>query len=402
MISKVPSTVCAAPWMHFAVSTHPDGFITMPCCRFRLGSDSEYRKHKFQQPEQAVSKNGYFEDIRKKMLAGKKLHGCQKCWREEEHKGYSYRTLMFDRLKIDQIDTESEFDLKYLEIFFSNLCNLSCRMCDIMQSSQWANLYNNAFIPEGITDNQVVPEEYLDENGRAKTTPVSFDLKLLDKLDLSNLIEVKILGGEPMITPDHLVFLERLMKDSKQPNKIKLVYHTNATKRPPQQVIDYWKQMEKIEIVCSIDGYGEVNEYQRIGSNFEVIEQNIDWYKSLDANIELRIHSTISMLNIWKIDELVKWSKTATTENISFDFVQRPSYLDVTIMPDDAKEKCVQVIKSAENLQPSQKQFILAYLNSKSYNIEHWKEFWNRMTAIDKYTKQSLKKVAPQLEEFKI
>ena len=246
--------------MHFAVSTHPDGFITMPCCRFRLGSDSEYRKHKFQQPEQAVSKNGYFEDIRKKMLAGKKLHGCQKCWREEEHKGYSYRTLMFDRLKIDQIDTESEFDLKYLEIFFSNLCNLSCRMCDIMQSSQWANLYNNAFIPEGITDNQVVPEEYLDENGRAKTTPVSFDLKLLDKLDLSNLIEVKILGGEPMITPDHLVFLERLMKDSKQPNKIKLVYHTNATKRPPQQVIDYWKQMEKIEIVCSIDGYGEVNE----------------------------------------------------------------------------------------------------------------------------------------------
>jgi organic radical activating enzyme len=388
--------------MHFAVSTHPDGFITMPCCRFRLGSDSEYRKHKFQQPEQAVSKNGYFEDIRKKMLAGKKLHGCQKCWREEEHKGYSYRTLMFDRLKIDQIDTESEFDLKYLEIFFSNLCNLSCRMCDIMQSSQWANLYNNAFIPEGITDNQVVPEEYLDENGRAKTTPVSFDLKLLDKLDLSNLIEVKILGGEPMITPDHLVFLERLMKDSKQPNKIKLVYHTNATKRPPQQVIDYWKQMEKIEIVCSIDGYGEVNEYQRIGSNFEVIEQNIDWYKSLDANIELRIHSTISMLNIWKIDELVKWSKTATTENISFDFVQRPSYLDVTIMPDDAKEKCVQVIKSAENLQPSQKQFILAYLNSKSYNIEHWKEGWNRMTAIDKYTKQSLKKVAPQLEEFKI
>ena len=388
--------------MHLAVSTHPDGFITMPCCRFRLGSDSEYRKHKFQQPEQAVSKNGYFEDIRKKMLAGKKLHGCQKCWREEEHKGYSYRTLMFDRLKIDQIDTESEFDLKYLEIFFSNLCNLSCRMCDIMQSSQWANLYNNAFIPEGITDNQVVPEEYLDENGRAKTTPVSFDLKLLDKLDLSNLIEVKILGGEPMITPDHLVFLERLMKDSKQPNKIKLVYHTNATKRPPQQVIDYWKQMEKIEIVCSIDGYGEVNEYQRIGSNFEVIEQNIDWYKSLDANIELRIHSTISMLNIWKIDELVKWSKTATTENISFDFVQRPSYLDVTIMPDDAKEKCVQVIKSAENLQPSQKQFILAYLNSKSYNIEHWKEFWNRMTAIDKYTKQSLKKVAPQLEEFKI
>ena len=396
--------------MHFAVSTHPDGFITMPCCRFRLGSDSEYRKHKFQQPEQAVSKNGYFEDIRKKMLAGKKLHGCQKCWREEEHKGYSYRTLMEERLKISDVDPNAPFQLKYLEIFFSNLCNLSCRMCDITQSSQWANLYNGAFVPLGMKDD-AVDDEYLNEDGRAKVEPVKFDLALLDTIDLSNLIEVKILGGEPMITPDHLVFLRRLMEDSKHPEKIKLVYHTNATKRPPQEVINFWKKMNKIEIVCSIDGYGTVNEYQRIGHNWNVIDDNVKWYQNLDANIELRVHTVISPLNIWKVDDLVKWAddslpitrhRNPGSHRITFDFVQKPHYLDVTIMPDDAKEKCAQVIKSAGNLQSSQKQFILAYLNSKSYNIEHWKEFWKKMEAIDKYTNQSLSSVAPQLEEFKI
>ena len=177
--------------MHFAISSHPDGFITMPCCRFRMGKDSQFQKQKFQTPLEATSKQGYFEDIRQKMLAGEKLPECSKCWREEEHRGYSYRTLMEQRLKISDVNPNAPFDLKYLEIFFSNLCNLSCRMCDITQSSQWANLYNGAFVPEGMKDD-AVDAEYLNEDGRAKVEPMNFDLALLDKIDLSNLIEVKI------------------------------------------------------------------------------------------------------------------------------------------------------------------------------------------------------------------
>ena len=388
--------------MHFAVSTHPDGFITMPCCRFRLGSDSNYNKEKFQTPVKATSKQGYFEDIRKKMLAGEKLPECSKCWREEAHRGYSMRTLMFDRMKIEDIKSQDNFQLKYLEIFFSNLCNLSCRMCDITQSSQWANLYNGAFVPNGMRD-EAVDDEYIDESGKARTTPVNFDLALLDKIDLSNLIEVKILGGEPMITPDHLVFLRRLMQDSNDPRRIKLVYHTNATKRPPKAVVDFWKQMKKIEVVLSIDGYNEVNEYQRIGHKWNVIEENVKWYQSLEANVELRIHTTLTNLNIWRVDDLVAWSgKIMPSHKVTFDFANRPSYLDASMMPDDAKQQCKEILESSTVLNESHKRFILAYLDTKSYNKEHWKEFWKKMEAIDKYTNQSLSTVAPQLEAYKI
>jgi len=374
----------------------------MPCCRFRMGSDSRYKKEKFQTPLEAISKQGYFEDIRKKMLAGEKLSECSKCWREEEHRGYSYRTLMFNRLNIEKIKPDEPFVLKYLEIFFSNLCNLSCRMCDITQSSQWANLYNGAFLPNGMKDN-AVDDEYLDENGKAKTAPVNFDLALLDKIDLSNLIEVKILGGEPMITPDHLVFLRRLMKDSKNPSDIKLVYHTNATKKPPQVVVDFWKKIKKVEIVCSIDGYGEVNEYQRIGHKWKAIEDTVQWYRSLDADVELRIHTTLSSVNIWRLQDLVKWTnKIVPPHKVTFDFVQNPPYLDISMMPDNAKNKCKEILQHSTILSRAHKQFILAYLDTKSYNVIHWKEFWNKMEAIDKYTNQSLSSVAPQLETFKI
>lgn len=410
MASKIPPTVCSAPWMHFAIGSHPDGFITTPCCRFRLGNDSRFNKYKFENPQQAISRNGYLETIRQQMLTGERLHECQKCWREERDKGWSMRQTMLKRMSLDEVKTAKSFDLRYLEVFFSNLCNLSCRMCSIVDSSQWANLYNNAFLPAGIKDTSVVPDEFIDQSGKAKTQPIGFDSNLLEGIDLSNLVEVKILGGEPMMTPDHVIFLDQLMSQSKDPSQIKLVYHTNGTKRPPQKVIDYWKQMHEIELVFSIDGLGSVNEYQRIGSVWNTIEENIDWYQSLDVNFHMRIHSVLSILNVWHIDRLCDWIKqkfnTTSIFNpiakmLTIDFVQRPNYLDITIMPDKLKTNCIETINASQHLDDDMKNFIIAYTKSNSYNKEYWNNFWQRMSAIDQFTNQSLLEIVPQLKNFK-
>ena len=40
-------------------------------------------------------------------------------------------------------------------------------------------------------------------------------------------------------------------------------------------------------------------------------------------------------------------------------------------------------------------------MNSNSYNKKNWEDFWNKMTAIDKFTKQNLSDIAPQLEEYR-
>lgn len=419
MASKIPNTVCSAPWSHFAIGSHPDGFITTPCCRFRMGSDSRWNKQKFQQPAQAISKNGYLEDIRQKMLSGERLRECEKCWREERDKGYSMRNTMLKRMSLDEIEQNVEtFKLKYLEVMFSNLCNLSCRMCDITQSSQWANLYNNAFVPANVQDEQSVPDHFLEKNGRAKTQPISFHSDLIKDIDMSELVEVKILGGEPMMTPDHLLFLEKLMHDSKDPSKIKLVYHTNGTKRPPQKVVDYWKQMQSIEIVLSIDGYADVNEYQRIGHTWKTIEENIEWYSTLGNNIHMRVHTTLSIINIWQIDLLCKWLEDYMTQFlpwynkeeglfaplqkvITFDFVQKPAHLDLTIMPDTIKNRCINTVNSAKYLTDTMKKYIIKYIKSSSCNPELWKEFWMKMEMIDAYTKQSLSNIIPNIEELK-
>lgn len=419
MASKIPDTVCSAPWMHFALGSHPDGKIVTPCCRF----SSKGNKYKFQNPAIATSRQGYFEGIRKKMLAGQRIIECEKCWVQEKNNRFSMRHQMLRKMSLreiaDQQHKDEPFELRYIELMFTNLCNLSCRMCDVTQSSQWASLYNNAFVPNGIKDEFVMSEQFLDAQGKAHTQPIPFDWKLLEGVDLSNLTTVKILGGEPMMSPEHLEFLTKLMEKSKDPSKIELIYHTNGTKRPSEKVVDYWRQMKKIEIVFSIDGYGKVNEYQRIGSDWNILEENIKWYAGLGIDFDFRLHTVLSILTIWQFDRLCDWAENkfkkiiGLSANIpglfypdhkviTIDFVQRPNYLDLRIMPDELKQKCSEIINSSDHLDEETKNSILAYFGNSQYNNTCWKDFWTRMIAIDKYTKLDLNNVAPQLLEYKI
>jgi hypothetical protein len=218
-----------------------------------------------------------------------------------------------------------------------------------------------------------------------------------------------------MMSPEHLFFLTKLMKMSKDPSQINLIYHTNGNKRPSDTVIEYWRQMKTIELVFSIDGYGATNEYQRIGSNWSELVENIKWYASLGIDFEYRIHSVLSSLNIWKFDELCDWAENDFKKITNFptdipgvfypeekvitvDFVQRPPYLDIKIMPDQLKDKCVAVLENSKHIQGETLQSILDYLKSESYNKEHWKEFCIKMNAIDDFTKQNIFDVAPELE----
>ena len=419
MASKIPNTVCSAPWSHFAIGSHADGHIITPCCRFNV-KDQQYMSPKFDPAEKVVSRQGYFENIRQRMLSGEKLPECSKCWSQEKHNNFSMRHQMLKRM--DQSDIESlettanPFELRYIEIMFTNLCNLSCRMCDVTQTSKWANLYNSAFAPHGITDEYVMSNNFLDDKGLAHTKPIPFDWTMLNSIDLSTLTCVKILGGEPMMSPEHLEFLTKLMSMSKDPSQIELIYHTNGTKRPPQKVIDYWRQMKTIELVFSIDGHGDTNEYQRIGSDWNTIVDNIKWYADLGIDFEYRIHSVLSVLNIWNFEQLCEWAQTDFKQITNFpkdipgvfhpdekvitiDFVQRPPYLDLSVMPDSLKQTCVNLIQQSTHMTPETVQSILDHLKSNSYNKDYWKEFWQKMTAIDNHTKQNLFDVAPQLKE---
>ena len=393
MVSK---TTCNALWSHLAVGNHPSGQIVTPCCRFNF-KKSSYNKMQFQTASQSISSENYFLDIQKRMQNGEKLSECNKCWLEESQ-GITSMRQKFNR---DYTVDYNRFELQYIEIMFSNLCNLACRMCDITQSSQWANLYNKAFVPSNIKDSTVVPEEFLTDTGIAKTKVLSFDWKIIEDMDLSKIKRVKILGGEPMMSPDHEIFVQKLIEQSDDPSQLSLTYHTNCTKYPSQQIIDHWQKIKDIKIVFSIDGYQQVNEYQRVYSDWNQIVQTMLKFKNLDCNKQLHVHSVLTPINIWSYNRLIDWITDQLGDNsYSFDFVQQPNYLCLGNMPDTIKQKCKDIVSKFDNITTQERNLIIEFINSRQYNENNWKQFINTMTAIDNHTSKSLLNAVPELKEF--
>ena len=395
---------CSLLWKHVALGAHPFGPIVTPCCRFFIGKDENNEYNIFQPPHEAIKDENYIKLLQQKMQNGEKLPGCIKCWNEEAAGKESMRQL-FNKQFANTVNVE-KFELEYLEIVFSNLCNLACRMCTIVDSSSWANLYNKTFYVDNIRDEHIVPRETINANGKAKTNVISMNQYDFTEIDLSKLTLIKILGGEPMMSVEHVGFLKELERVHPNLESLEIIYHTNVTKRPPLEVIEIWKKIGTVNIIFSIDGYGEVNDYARTLSNWKTIEKNIEWYYSLNllynTNLIFGIHTVLNVLTTWHFDKLSNWmSSDINTKNfnqISIDFVRYPKYLNLAYMPADLKDLYIEKIKSM-NLSKKQKDRLINHMASEASDNEVWKEFLIKMKSLDKFTKKDLTKIIP-LESY--
>ena len=122
---KRSDTYCVLPFVHFAVK--PDG-VAKPCCRFVHWDTPESAELWAENNHNAIGTErvlhgDQFASVRQQMLSGERVHGCWKCYQEEERVGYSMRTMFNDRWP----EHEDTVELKYLEVSFGNYCNLSCR-----------------------------------------------------------------------------------------------------------------------------------------------------------------------------------------------------------------------------------------------------------------------------------
>jgi len=312
------STHCSLLWTHAAINV--DGAV-MPCCRF---NNLDYKLPHISDGLSNALNGEVFADIRKRMLAGEKLDNCAKCWQQEEATGNSMRTFYNEKYPI------ITFKPKYIEIGFSTHCNLACRMCDETYSSKWWTINNPG---ESVDIGYNIDNDWID-------------------VDLSEVVEVKIVGGEPMMATQHDGFLEKLLKNRKHKNEIQLIYFTNATKRPSERVINYWRGLKEIVLNLSIDGFDEVNTYQRPGSDWAIIEDTITYYKQLakEINIKIYTHTVVTALNIWYMHKFYEWhDKTFTDGYSGIDVTESPDYLSLRNMPDNLKQKAVKYCN--ENIQ---------------------------------------------------
>lgn len=260
---------------------------------------------------------------RQMMLAGQwPGEGCEHCKHIEDAGGTSDRMLHLDFHGITA-PPELDSDLsavkvtpRMLEIYFSNTCNLKCVYCQAQFSSQ-INSEQRKFGPfekNGIKipGAEAIPEEFSEATD-----------KLFNWLDsnIHSLHKLLILGGEPFIQKETHRLLD-FLKGRQLPD-LDLVIFSNLTIEHDKfkQYIDTLKQLElevglnQIQIVGSLDCWGEAAEYVRSGLDLDLFVKNFE-YVLHNTRFVLSINSALGPLTIPTMPELVrhinKWNETRT------------------------------------------------------------------------------------------
>lgn len=230
-----------------------------------------------------------FVSIRKDMLDGRVIPGCWKCIREEKV-GPSMRT-KYNSVYRSNGDTVR---LQYLEVSFGNYCNLGCRTCSSSVSTGW------------FDDDKALSEVYDDRAARDKIIEIPFNWK---PDDFQYMKEIKFVGGEPMLNPNFVKFIDTLVASGRS-DQIELTIFTNVSWFPKPSVFKKILTFKKVNFWLSIDAVGGRNDYIRHNSKWDDVNKNTNMYLDLESknnNIFITLTPTFNLLNSQYIDELIDW-----------------------------------------------------------------------------------------------
>lgn len=354
-MTKVSNTFCVVPWIGAVIAPNRENLI---CCRANE-TVTEYTLD-------SVNTKTH-QHLRDALGKGIKDPICNRCWSDEKAGIESYRE-NYNRTYKDLIASDA-YDppkLRFLELTPSNVCNLACRMCTSKYSSKI-----------------VARERYLSEIDLFDITEKSKFTSWRD-LDLTNLEEIKLMGGEPMYLKDHLNLLNYL-DDLDILKNISLMLITNCT----QKFTDEWKRLltkaKTTHIAMSIDGVGSINDYIRQYSDWSNIEKNLKEIFEINSefkNISISVNCTVSLYNVNKTKELEEYMQKNNV-HCYFNPLTYPKYQSLHYISESNKKYFLQ--------HPGVTDKVKHVFRETTENIVSYDEFIKQTSAVDEFYSKFLK-----------
>lgn len=367
LYSKLNPTFCVLPWMH--IQYKPSGQSKL-CCRYDTIHDiKEYEagvtgnlanlvpirfKQKISENTMESSFFGdYWNEARNLTEKNLPVSGCHKCYKEEQGKGevsVSMRlgsSILYNGGLLHKKPKFEKPYIEFLEVGFGNYCNLACLSCNSTLSTTWH-------------DDEVKLNEIIPDNLKRDVSPKLDNLKFEPNDEtLKTLRIIKFTGGEPMINPEFVKFIE-LICERGFPENVSLEIYTNCSYIPSPKLLSNLTKFKNIQLNLSIDAYGTVNDYIRYGSQWDgdqkqTVSKAIDFWLDTGRqhkNISIIMSTTLSVLNIFEVPKLMSWwmdkfkdsgnkitvyrSSLLATEYDGFFKLQLahdPSYISLNILP---------------------------------------------------------------------
>jgi organic radical activating enzyme len=305
---------CQLKWTHSTIYL-TDG-VTASCHRVH-GDPIEYREN----GELNFHNTHAKLEARRKMLKGEwPGHGCEHCRHIEEAGGISDRIIHLNLEgttappELDNDLTAVDVTPRQLEVYWGNTCNLRCQYCaahfsstiDVEEKKFGLFQKDGVKIGDSFKINPKIEQQ-------------TEDLFNWFKTNIQNLHKLMILGGEPFLQKETFRMIE-FLEQRTLPN-LTLVFFSNLTVEHErfrrwmmrlQKLVDE-KKLDKINVIGSLDCWGEQAEYIRNGLKLELWEKNFEWM-IYNTDFTNNVNSAFSLMSAQTMPELATrinhWSRT--------------------------------------------------------------------------------------------
>lgn len=423
-------TFCPYPWIH--VMTQPTGTVSWCCVardNFKNDDGSMFDLNRGDRIE-TVWNNDHMRKIRKQMIEGETVKGCEHCYDLEKMGFPSYRTnYIRDWFEysghgpeiVERIERSKNNDYRveeapmYLDFRLGNLCNLKCRMCQPQNSSQIQKEYKRIEENDPMAG-QFIKDHFTWGQFADHITPWQDDPEFLRQVEawLPGVNKLYFTGGEPTLIERTYWILEKCVELGIAGN-IELVFNSNMT-NIKGRFINLVEQFKKVLMCFSVDAYGELNEYIRGASHWAVTDENVRRYCSSSVVGSLLFSPVIQVYNILDITRLLDYCESLEAEynreiHLTFLICDYPRSLDFRILPDSVRAVAAErleawiptskiLVKRENNLQAINA-LIKALRENRHEDWEQQLIIFKKYTALlDRRRNESMSAAIPELWEL--
>lgn len=339
------------------------------------------------------------------------IASCKVC-RDNEQSGATSPRMMNNKFLCEQLETNINeamheivkndlmvSDIITLDYYPSNYCNYSCVMCSGGASSQ-RQVFELKFLidkQEKIVLNAKDPDFY----------------ELLKQVEIINFT-----GGETVLQKQVYELIDYLIQE-KLASNITITLLTNASSYP-EELMEKFSQFKGVVYNISIDGIGDVIEYQRRGCNWSTVEANSVKLLSV-GYIGIVINYVLTAINVFSVMDFVDWAYSHNIgpkyiDDLDVSFINispvfRLDFLGQEVLPPELKEIAVERLQQGK-LRYSAKSGVLELyytklidriihiVKSAEHRPGYLPQFKSHIRKEDTASKKSLVEVVPEWTSY--
>lgn len=391
-------TFCIYPWIH--LHAYPTG-EAYPCCHAEMGVGQvgNCRKNTLAQ----IWQDTPMQRLRQDMLTETPNATCGRCYEQEtngffsgrrsanKHHGHHVKKLL-----------TNPFEMTYWDIRFSNLCNLKCRSCGHIFSSQWYQ--DQAKLAGGDWKERNTVLNYA---GRT-------ELDMWEQLEphLDYVEQIYFAGGEPLLMEEHYRILDELVRRNRF--DVRLIYNTNFTHTDlkGRSVFEYWRLFNSVAVGASLDASGARGEYIRKGTDWAMVEQNRRDMQEMCPEVDFYISPTLSIMNAWHLPDFHRdWVERGfiQPQDLNVNILQDPPHYRIDIAPAEYKQRLATKysdhlywLRDRDPLQRASVGFESAMTFMMATDNTHLlDQFWRKTHELDEIRGEAILDVIPELSALK-